>query len=197
MYQYSRPHITPRSGYTYTDPDTGTRFEEPVHRKLVQTVMRHRRANNLPIHPKISAIIEDDICQRNPPSFRKSCPVLGSSSPSSPGSPTDPGQARLSFSVCVNRTLKILKTNFIPKPDNVVIAQRAEICLSCRHNIPEPGCYGCHAEEIFNGVIGKHKSMKTQFVCLCSVDQTFSKATTHVNSVYEDNKYPEHCWKRG
>lgn len=197
MYQYSRPHITPRSGYVYTDPDTGVKFEEPVHVKLVETVARHRRANRLPIPEDLSEIVEDAVCRLNPPAFRKPRPALGSALPHSPRTPR-PGRVRLSLASCVNETLKIVKRRFIPAPDRDEVARRADICLACENNVIEPGCYGCYAEKVFSGHIGKHRTMKTQFVCLCEVDNTFSKATTHMNAVYEDaDRYPQECWKRG
>ena len=196
MYQYARPNITPRSGYVYTDPDTGVKFDEPVHRVLVESVTRHRKANKLDIPPDFSAVIEDAVCRLNPPIFRKLRPAPGLNPlPPSPG----PARSGLppSSAVATNNTLKLLKSRRIPDPDVAEVVRRVKICLACVANVAEPCCYSCLVESVFTSVIGKHKTTKTQFVGLCDVDRSFSKAVIHVNPLVNPDLYPEFCWKRG
>jgi len=197
MYQYARPNITPRSGYAYTDPDTGVKFDEPVHRTLVSSVARHRRANKIPVPPDLSEIIEDAICKINPPSFRKPRPVPGPLSPSFPPGTTRSGLPPVSRATATNNTLKILKKRSHPLADIAEVVRRARICLACGFNKAEPCCYSCFVEDIFNGVIGRHKKLQTQFVGLCAADMTFSKAVINVNFEFDPSLYPEMCWKRG
>lgn len=194
MYQYARPSITPRTGYVYTDPDTGVRFEESLHRTLVDTVARHRRANKLAVPPNLSDIIEDAICRMNPASFRTDRPVVAGS----PASPPHPQQrGAVSLSAATAATLRVLRARTSPLVDSTVVRERAAICRACAENLREPCCYSCKVESVFSPIVGaKHRNLSTAMLGVCGADNTFTKAVVWVSgSRAFISVYPGACWK--
>jgi len=194
MYKYARPNVTPRTGYVYTDPDTGCRFDETLHQALVDAVVRHRKANGLPLAPNLSEIIEDDICRRNPAAFRVDRPPVAAVLPT----PPSPRRGTVSLSDAISRTLRVLRARTGQKVLSTVVRDRGAICRACEHNVGEPCCYSCKVESVFSPIVGKkHRNLSTVLVGVCTVDNTFTKAVVWIPSstAYED-EYPESCWKR-
>ena len=188
------PTQTPRSGYVYTDHVTEVAFNAPTLHGLIANVRNHYRVNSLLVPSDLDAVIEDHVCRLNPPSFSVPRPEL------KPLKPLPPSRGAYSTNQVISRTSLALRgaTRMLSMVE--IKDSRFPCCTGCCYNVREPCCYTCLIESIFNPKLGAHVPKATKFIGMCSLDRTFTKATSHIENAPEvfagTAEYPEQCWKR-
>jgi len=200
--------LTPRSGYTYTDPDTGCVSKANSLRELIDVATKHRMANNMTVQANFYEIIEHDLCTRNPPNFNMKKKYTDEEIKRRRGRQTIKQSVKYNLTAMINTTSTLIgKRVTAGKLYELLdseISQRVKTCRACEQNVQEPVCYSCKVESVFSSLLGnsgrKHASFNGNlWVCACGVDGTFTKAVLKIPKLNYDlanNKYPEDCWKR-
>lgn len=188
------PHTVPPDGYRYHQSETRTWIRAPDYGNLFQSVMEHRKANNLPLGTFWEAEVEDQLCQALPPGLCKE---------------SIPGQGRNIFTrvgweavLAGTQTLVDWAAHGLKQVDQSLADSRANICSRCYFNVAETG--GCHScgqlVKLANRFVGAKRTgadpfLKVCAVCHCSLQV---KVWTPIESIAKGTKdtsrYPSFCW---
>lgn len=128
----------PPEGWKYTIPETGAIITADFFSILRDRVLRHRKANNLPIPEDYDAFLEDAVCREtNPPGSR-----CGAASPKPRANKPIPV-------LLLSHVQRFLETVWAAVQDRKFVSagtanERVNTCMGCplRTTMPK-GCMGC------------------------------------------------------
>lgn len=185
--------VPPGGYYYYTQQETGVKLRSNNFDQLVGLVVRHRKANNLPIPFNVRDEIEDKVCADKPELCKAQRAVAR------PDRPTT-----------LATVLRLTRTLFKARGDRVdpeEASRRATICSECDSNITPQGCTGCSSsaiEKTVRFVVGNRKTPQDSYLKSCKYCGCFNaaqvwiplKALQSTTSEAENESLPSHCWKK-
>ena len=184
----------PPGGFSYKQPETGIVIQAFSWPALVQLVINHRNANNLPVPVNIEEIVEEGACQERPDQCHdKEAPK-----------PAKGGKLTLQAAARFTRTLAAAGSERVSYETAV---SRARVCSNCEDNISPEGCEGCKkgwvrkAIELIAGTrkTPYDKSLKSCKHCGCfNVAQIWMPLNALLKTVTdeENDALPVRCWKK-
>ena len=211
LLELAKKKSTPRTGYFFTDPDTGMLTKEGTLADTIASARRHRTVNTLAIPDNFDYIVEHLICVSNPDNFsrpRKNGNRVPRRTNTGGAVRFASGRGRKQSLLHVtNNTITLMK---VPGAGTLRIVsqeeaeRRAKICLTCPENIPDAGCYSCSAESSIKAILKKRHTSQDRLIQTCRVCQCFNKAQVHCDAVTlaggtpekELRNYPDYCWKK-
>lgn len=190
-------NMTPPTGWSYVQFQTGHRFNEPDFEAIVEAVRAHRWSNNLPRQSKTEVMedVETQICSRSPSHVCR-------------GADFEP--ASLSAST-VHNAMKALASTW---KDTPLVPQdeanrRADICRRCPFNQPVHGCFGVACNEtmriLFETINRGRQTPSDDNLMGCSCCGCSCKVIVHfpldvLRQATPDDRQryfnrTEHCWR--
>lgn len=185
--------LTPHGGYSYTQPETNHTLTAYDFRSLVERVIQHRKANNLPVPFNIDDAVEMYICHERP----ELCEDRSQT----------PSQAQpLTLALAVRLTKTLIAAGN-KRADEDEANRRAEICAACTDNVEPTGCSGCNkplVKKAVEFIVGGRKTAYDSSLKSCKHCGCFNAAQVwipldalqSVISEGENDNLPDHCWKK-
>lgn len=140
--------------WTFTDPDTGFKYESPTREALIQRIVGYRSQNKLPEIPHLDIVLENFLCGK-PENIGKCAPET------------------------LNRSLRgylkggiaLLKNyayaSFVPQGE---ADRRAHICTRCPYNVnPDKGYFEEWSDDLATAAVGPRRSKYHDRLYSCTV----------------------------
>ena len=195
MMRLIQTSVVPPGGYSYTQPETGQVLQSDSLHQLVNRVVAHRKANNLPVPFNIEDIVEEALCKERGELCADDSPA--------PVKRTRP--VALDLAVRLTRTLVAAGGKRVESQAEA--DQRAAICSTCYDNVEPKGCSGCKSGLVRKAVefiVGARKTAYDNLLKSCQHCGCFNAAQVWLPldalqktmSDAENEALPDHCWKR-
>lgn len=185
--------LTPPGGYRYTQPETSHTMTASSFHVLVDRVVQHRKANNLPVPFNIDDAVEMYICHERPELCEERGKVTAGSQP-----------LTLGLAVRLTKTLIAAGKRRVEQGE---ADRRSEICSTCPDNVEPSGCTGCNKPMVKKAVefiVSGNKTAYDSSLKSCKHCGCFNAAQVwipldalqSVISEGENDNLPDHCWKK-
>lgn len=190
-----RPVTThPHGGFSYTQEETGHHMSDRTFAGLLNKVIEHRKANNIPVPFNIDDIVESHVCSEHPDFCRDKDVKI----------PKRDQQITLELAVRFTKTLFYAAGERV---DQVEAESRAEVCSTCESNVEPIGCNGCTrgiVKKVISFVTGSKTTSKDSQLKSCRHCGCFNAAQIWmpVNALQksiseeENQALPDNCWKK-
>jgi hypothetical protein len=192
---------SPPGGWKYTVPQTGVTITSPFYASLLPRVIRHLKANGIPITDELLEVIEDGACREsNVGSW--CCPK-----PEKPVAdmPVPLLSAMESFIRCI--WAAVLARKFVPREE---VERRIAVCMICPLRSEAPsGCSGCYtllrkAKDLLSGksaitiepdADGVVRDTCKACLCVLPLKATMTSSTLDKCEGERRPPYAEGCWR--
>lgn len=202
--------LVPSKGWLALQPETGALLKGSDFRDLVNTVIRYRNANGLPVEPNVKRQVENQVCMALPEGeAAKRCRFLN------PDDGLNPPEMRkwksgkallINFGkavlTVVEETLKGTDVHVSKEEAN----RRALLCSQCRFNVPLANCWSCgELGSVYRKVRGGLSTKYDNLLQSCDVCACENKTQVHMTGEVlrlvagsqgiTAEPFPAWCWK--
>ena len=184
----------PAGGFSYKQPETGITIQAYSWPALVQLVINHRKANNLPVPVNIEDLVEEGACKERPEQCHDK------------DAPKPPKGNQLTLQAAARFTKTLVSAGSERATADQAMS-RAHICSTCEDNITPVGCEGCRSgwvRKTIELIVGARKtpydkSLKSCKHCGCfNAAQIWIPVDALQKTITEEENaaLPDHCWKK-